>query len=102
MKHLFKNFGKHKIAVLIVFCLLVLQAYFDMTLPGITSKLIDTGIQNRGIEHIVPEKITGSDYNSAAFWMDDEQLQLWSDAYSQTGTADSNEILELQLICLMN
>ena len=94
MKHLFKNFGKHKIAVLIVFCLLVLQAYFDMTLPGITSKLIDTGIQNRGIEHIVPEKITGSDYNSAAFWMDDEQLQLWSDAYSQTGTADSNEILE--------
>ena len=57
MKKLFANFKDYKVAVLVTLCLLVGQAYCDMTMPQLTSEIIDTGIQNRGIEHILPSKM---------------------------------------------
>ena len=58
-----------------------------MNLPQYTQALIDTGIQNRGIEHIVPEAITAAEFDAAAGHMDDGQRALWEDAFD-TDAAD--------------
>ena len=56
-----------------------------MNLPQYTQALIDTGIQNRGIEHIVPEAITESEFQAASGYMDEEEKKLWEDSFEETG-----------------
>ena len=48
--------GYAGVAFLIALLLLV-QAYCDLSLPEYTSDIIDTGIQNKGVESVLPEKI---------------------------------------------
>lgn len=43
----------------------IVQAVCDLSLPAYTSDIIDTGIQNGGIEHTVPEKITKEEFDTA-------------------------------------
>ncbi len=50
---------------MLVFALLIVQAVCDLSLPAYTSDIIDTGIQNGGIEHTVPEKITKEEFDTA-------------------------------------
>lgn len=49
---IFRNLKPYWKSVIIIALLLVLQAYCDLSLPDYTSKLIDTGIQNYGIEKL--------------------------------------------------
>ena len=51
---IFRNLKPYWKSVIIIALLLVLQAYCDLSLPDYTSKLIDTGIQNYGIENCGP------------------------------------------------
>ena len=48
--------------ILVILAFLVVQAFCDLSLPQYTSDIIDVGIQNRGVAHILPEKITSEDY----------------------------------------
>lgn len=52
-----KNLKPYWKSVLIIVLLLIVQAYCDLALPDYTSKLIDTGIQNYGIDHCSPLQI---------------------------------------------
>ncbi len=54
---IFRNLKPYWKSVIIIALLLVLQAYCDLSLPDYTSKLIDTGIQNYGIENCSPKQI---------------------------------------------
>ena len=81
MKNLFRTLIPHKWTALLVLLLMAGQAFCEMNLPQYTQALIDTGIQNRGIEHIVPEAITEGEFDAAAAFMTDEQLALWNDAF---------------------
>ena len=53
MKYLKKSAGY----VVLIIALLFLQAYCDLSLPDYTSKIVNVGIQQSGIEDSVPEKI---------------------------------------------
>ena len=81
MKNLFRTLLPHKWTALLVLLLMAGQAFCEMNLPQYTQALIDTGIQNRGIEHIVPEAITETEFDEAAALMTDEQRALWKDAF---------------------
>ncbi len=81
MKNLFKTLLPHKWTALLVLLLMAGQAFCEMNLPQYTQALIDTGIQNRGIEHIVPEAITAEEFDAAGSLMTDGQSALWSDAF---------------------
>lgn len=49
---------KHSIGtVIIIIALLCLQAATDLALPDYTSKIVNVGIQQSGIEHVAPEVI---------------------------------------------
>ena len=85
MKNLFKTLIPYKWTALLVLMLMAGQAFCEMNLPQYTQALIDTGIQNRGIEHIVPEAITESEFQAASGYMDEEEKKLWEDSFEETG-----------------
>jgi len=85
MKNLFKTLIPYKWTALLVLLLMAGQAFCEMNLPMYTQALIDTGIQNRGIEHIVPEAVTEAEFDAAAALMTDDELALWEDAFARDG-----------------
>ena len=82
MKNLFRNLIPYKMTVVLVLLLMLGQAYCEMNLPQYTQALIDTGIQNRGVEHIVPEAVTESEFEAAASHMNDDQKAKWKAAFT--------------------
>ena len=81
MGKIFKNFLPHWKSVLLIVILLVIQAWCDLALPQYTSNIIDTGIQNSGIEHILPEKLPSDEYDSARVFMTEDEQKDFSAAY---------------------
>ena len=90
MKNLFRTLIPHKWTALLVLLLMAGQAFCEMNMPQYTQALIDTGIQNRGIEHIVPEAVTVSEFEDAADGMTDEESALWTGAFN-TGSAEKSD-----------
>lgn len=85
MKRWMNALGRYKGSVILIIIFLIVEALCDITLPSYTSKMIDTGIQNSGIEHVAPEKITKEEYEYAQLFMDDEEKQLWDNSYTENG-----------------
>lgn len=81
MRKIIKNMFPYWKTIIIIVMLLCVQAYCDLALPTYTSKIIDVGIQDRGVEHIAPEKITAEDFAKAQMFMDDDQKELWTSLY---------------------
>ena len=78
---IFRNLKPYWKSVIIIALLLVLQAYCDLSLPDYTSKLIDTGIQNYGIENCSPQQIPEKAYNVIDGFMDDDEKAVWEKYY---------------------
>ncbi len=74
--------------IVLVVVLLIVQAQCDLSLPEYTSKIIDTGIQNQGIEHGVPELITGEEYQKLTMFMTKEEQTDWESIYEETDTGN--------------
>lgn len=89
MGKLFKNLKPYWKSVLVIFVLLVVQAFCDLSLPQYTSDIIDTGIQNSGVAHILPEKITAEEFDNAQLFMTEEEQNQWQDAYDGENRKDS-------------
>ena len=83
MSKIFKNMLPYWKAVIIIIALLVVQAWCDLSLPAYTSDIIDVGIQNNGVEHVVPEKMTADEFDTAQFIMTDEETNTWKDIYEK-------------------
>ena len=85
MGKIFKNMIPYWKAVIIIIALLFVQAWCDLSLPSYTSDIIDVGIQNSGVEHIVPEKLTKSEFETAQFIMTDDETDVWKGLYEADG-----------------
>ena len=85
MRYIFSNILKHWPFVILITILLLAQAYGDLALPKYTSDIIDTGIQNKGIEHILPERIVKEEYIKALFLMLEDEKELFTDSYNDKG-----------------
>ena len=70
-------------AVLLIIVLLFVQAICDLSLPSYTSNLIDTGIQNSGIEYATPTAIRESEFQAVQSFMTADELSLWTDSYER-------------------
>lgn len=79
-----KNLKPYWKSVLIIVLLLIVQAYCDLALPDYTSKLIDTGIQNYGIDHCSPLQIPGKAYTIIKGFMDEDDVTVWEKYYEQS------------------
>ena len=83
MSRIFKNMLPYWKAVIIIIALLFVQAWCDLSLPAYTSDIIDVGIQNNGVEHVVPKKMTADEFDTAQFIMTDEETNTWKDIYEK-------------------
>ena len=83
MSRIFKNMLPYWKAVIIIIALLFVQAWCDLSLPAYTSDIIDVGIQNNGVKHVVPEKMTADEFDTAQFIMTDKETNTWKDIYEK-------------------
>jgi ATP-binding cassette subfamily B protein len=81
MRHIFTNLKKYWYFVIMILALLVVQAYCDLSLPDYTSNIIDVGIINSGVEHIVPKYITENTYHQIEVFLTEEEKAQWESAY---------------------
>lgn len=79
-----KNLKPYWKSVLIIVLFLIVQAYCDLALPDYTSKLIDTGIQNYGIDHCSPLQIPEKAYTIIKGFMDEDDVMVWEKYYEQS------------------
>ena len=81
MTKIFKQLGRHWAACLAVVALLVVQAYCDLSLPDYTSKIVDTGIQQGGIESPVPDTVRDTTLQALELLMTEDDAALADAAY---------------------
>lgn len=85
MRNIVKNLKPYWRTVLIIMFFLLVEALSDLMLPEYTSNIIDVGIQNGGIEHIIPEQITTEDFTKAETFMTEQERSSWENLYEKTG-----------------
>ena len=74
------------------------QAWCDLSLPSYTSDIIDVGIQNSGVEHVTPKRITEEEFQTAGFIMTDDEVDLWESLYTKKdGYYERNKASEKEL-----
>ena len=81
MTKIFKQLARHWAVCLVVFALLFVQAYCDLALPDYTSKIVDTGIQQGGIESPLPQTLRQSTLDTLSLLMSEEDAQKLQNAY---------------------
>lgn len=82
-----------KVAVLLIVCLLVVQAFTDLALPHYTSDIVDVGIQQSGVEHAATDEMTAKTHDEIAMMLPVDDEQTFRDAYTETddGTYKLND-----------
>ena len=81
MGKIFKQLARHWAACLAVVALLFVQAYCDLSLPDYTSKIVDIGIQQGGIESPLPETVRQSTLDALSLLMGEEDANALQNAY---------------------
>ena len=76
--------GGCKLAVALIACLLVVQAAAELALPDYTSKIVDVGIQQSGVEHAAVEEMTARTHDLVAMMLPEDDEQAFRDAYDET------------------
>ena len=75
MLKLAKYLKKSIIPILMIFGLLVVQAMCDLALPDYTSKIVDVGIQQGGIENATPKAATKAELDKILLFMNQSEQQ---------------------------
>ena len=65
----------------VIFALLIVQAYCDLTLPTYMSNIVDVGIQQNGVERAVPEQIRSQSMAELSLFLTDEEIGLVKTGY---------------------
>ena len=78
-----KNLAQHKLVVLLIVVLLCVQAACDLALPNYISDIVDTGIQQQGVQDVAAEQLTGRTHDLVAMMLPESDEQMFADAYAQ-------------------
>lgn len=68
--------------VVMIIVLLFVQAYCDLSLPDYTSKIVNVGIQQKGIEDGVPDSIRKESMEHLLLFLDEKEKAEVEDAYT--------------------
>lgn len=69
--------------IVLIIALLFLQAYCDLSLPSYTSDIVNVGIQQKGVEDGVPERISSESLDRLQLFMSAEDAQVVKDSYQE-------------------
>ena len=84
MKKLFGFLKPYALQVVVIICVLTVQAYCDLSLPAYTSDIVNVGIQQSGIDEKVPEALAGEDLNLILAFVPEEDRAEVADAYEES------------------
>ena len=90
-----KNLKESWISVITIVLLLIVQAAGDLTLPDYTSKIVNVGIQNGGIENVAPEVIRKSEMENMLIFTEEDDKILASYEVISKDNLDSAEYEKL-------
>lgn len=90
-----KNLKESWISVITIVLLLIVQAAGDLTLPDYTSKIVNVGIQNGGIENVAPEVIRKSEMENMLIFTEEDNKILASYEEISKDNLDSAEYEKL-------
>ena len=105
MAKLAKYLKKSTGFLILIVGLLFLQAYCDLALPDYTSRIVNEGIQQKGIEDGVPEKLRAETVENLKLFLDEAQQRTLDESYERNGdeyvlkklSGDEREALEQAL-----
>lgn len=95
MLNIFKQLARHWKVCLAVALLLVVQAQCDLSLPGYTSRIVDVGITQGGVESPAPEVVRAETLNALLKLMDADTAALVDACYIQPEQAGSEPLTPL-------
>lgn len=115
MTKVIKHLKVSAVPIILVIILLFLQAYCDLALPQYMSNIVNVGIQQGGVESVIPQKITTKDLEKLTLFMTADEVNTVTKSYTKDGdiytlnsnlnkdTTDNLEsaFLDAELVCTM-
>ena len=74
MLKILKNLKESILLVIVIVILLCIQAAADLNLPDFTSRIVNVGIQQGGIEYAIPEVIRKSQLDNLMYFTEDDVI----------------------------
>ena len=96
MIKIFKYLKSSIVSVLVIILLLFVQAYLDLTLPDYTSKIVNIGVQQAGIEDAAITEIGESSLNHLLLFMSDDDKNYIMDSYTESDDINGEKIYKLK------
>lgn len=84
MGKLFKFLKPYAAAVAAIICILVVQAYCDLSLPTYTSNIVNVGIQQGGIDEALPDTISKKDLNHLLLLVPSDRQKIVKNTYTES------------------
>ena len=84
MSKLFKFMKPYAGVVAAILCVLVVQAYCDLSLPTYTSDIVNVGIQQNGIDEKIPEQIGEEDLEHLLLLVPEKDQSTVKNAYTKS------------------
>ncbi len=91
MQKLFGFLKPYAGQVLAIFCVLIVQAYCDLSLPTYTSDIVNVGIQQKGIDEKAPYVIGEEDLNHLLLFVPSDEQETVRAAYEEKASDGSAE-----------
>lgn len=82
MKHIFNILKKHVITIIFIITVLFIQAMCELSLPDYTSKIVDIGIRQNGIEDNVLEIVRKEEYKKIQLFLSEEEKKVLNTYYT--------------------
>ena len=96
MLKVFKYLKSSIFSVLAIILLLFCQAYLDLTLPDYTSKIVNVGVQQGGIENAAIEQIGENTLDTLTLFMNSKDRKYILNQYEKSDTYKGEDIYELK------
>ena len=91
MLKIMKYLKKSAVSVVAIIILLLVQALCDISLPDYTSKIVNIGIQQGGIENAVPEVIKENELKRLLMFVDNDDKDTVEDAYTLVKSGNTSD-----------
>lgn len=85
MLKLVKYLKKSYLSIIAIVVLLFIQAYCDLSLPGLTSNIVNVGIQQGGIKDATLDKVRATEMNKLYLFMSEEDKSFVEANYELNG-----------------
>lgn len=85
MLKMFHYMKERRHYIVMIILLLFVQAFCDLSLPDYTSKIVNVGIQQKGIEDGVPETLRKESMEQVCLFMDEKDAKKVKDFYKEDG-----------------